>query len=178
MTKIVAWKELSRERISEHFGHGVDKVIYEMPTGGTGDFYITNLEGAPVCIVALTPDNKVILARQYRPGPNKILNELPGGGAEPGEELAVAMKRELLEETGYEGDIELAGVCFDDAYSNIERYVFVARNCHKVAEIRQTDTENTEVVLVSIEELRQQLRSGQMTDVEVGYMGLDYLGLL
>lgn len=29
-----------------------------------------------------------------------------------------------------------------------------------------------------LQEFRKRLRQGRMTDVEVGYMGLDYLGLL
>jgi len=38
--------------------------------------------------------------------------------------------------------------------------------------------EFTELVLVPLEEFKKILRSGQMTDVEVGFLGLDYLHLL
>jgi len=58
------------------------------------------------------------------------------------------------------------------------RYCYVAKNCVKKAEISATDTEQTEVVLMNLKEFRKLLQSGQMTDVEVGYLGLDYLGLL
>ncbi len=35
-----------------------------------------------------------------------------------------------------------------------------------------------EVVEVSLEEFRDHLRSGQLTDVELGYLALDHLKLL
>ena len=54
----------------------------------------------------------------------------------------------------------------------------VATNCEKVAEPQNDENEPVEVVLLSINEFRELLRSGKMTDVEVGYLGLDYLQLL
>ncbi len=58
-----------------------------------------------VNIVPLTPDQKVIMVKQYRFGSDTISLEVPGGLVEPGEDPAAAAKRELLEETGYEGKI-------------------------------------------------------------------------
>src|SRR5512144_2241852 len=57
--------------------------------------------GTWVAVVALTKHEEVLLIKQYRHGLGKILIELPGGGAEEGEEPLAAARRELLEETGY-----------------------------------------------------------------------------
>lgn len=51
--------------------------------------------------VALTKDQKLIFVRQYRHAADIISLELPGGVIEPGEDPAIGIKRELLEETGY-----------------------------------------------------------------------------
>jgi 8-oxo-dGTP pyrophosphatase MutT (NUDIX family) len=54
-----------------------------------------------LAIVALTPDGRFPIVRQYRPAIEAFTWELPAGLAERGEDLAEGCKRELLEETGY-----------------------------------------------------------------------------
>ena len=174
----LSWKEISRENIFSKFGRGVDKVVYEMPDSTHKDFYI-KMEKSASCVLALTPENKVLIVRQYRPGPAQVLNELPGGIIDKNDVTPeVTVKKELLEETGYSGDIEFVTICLDDAYSSIVRYCFVAKNCKKISDASLDEEEFIELDLISLEDFRKLLRSGQMTDVEVGYLGLDYLGLL
>ncbi len=50
----------------------------------------------------------------------------------------------------------------------------VVEDARKVAE----SSEGLEVVLLSLPEFREHLRSGLLTDVGAGYTGLDALGLL
>ena len=54
-----------------------------------------------VNIVAVTPEKKVVVVRQFRFGTEKISTEIPGGLIDPGEEAKTAAMRELQEETGY-----------------------------------------------------------------------------
>jgi ADP-ribose pyrophosphatase len=65
-----------------------------------------NSTGA-VVIVAVTDERRIVLTEQYRLPLGKRVVELPAGltGDEPGaadEDFAVAARRELLEETGYD----------------------------------------------------------------------------
>ena len=57
-----------------------------------------------VNVLALTPDGRLILVRQFRFGSNDFSLEIPGGMIEAGEDPVAAGERELREETGYVGD--------------------------------------------------------------------------
>jgi 8-oxo-dGTP pyrophosphatase MutT (NUDIX family) len=55
-----------------------------------------------VHVVALTPDDRLVLVRQFRPGAQAVTLELPGGLMEAGEsDPVVAARREFTEETGH-----------------------------------------------------------------------------
>lgn len=71
------WKLLKSQIVFDNFMK-IEERTYEMPDGQTKNFYI-KLTSPSVCVLALTEDNKVITVEQFRPGPNRILNELPGG---------------------------------------------------------------------------------------------------
>jgi ADP-ribose pyrophosphatase len=155
----------------------LNKRIYKLSDGSEADYEIF-MGGLSVCVLALTPEQQVLLVKIFRPGPQKELLELPGGGANKDEPLEEAMARELLEETGYSGNVRHIGTSYADAYSTTIRHNFVATDCHRVQDLPNVDREPTELVLMSLEEFRQHLRSGELSDVATGYMGLDFLGLL
>lgn len=170
-------QEISREEVFNEFGRAIDKVIYRMPDGKHADFYLRR-EGHSVVVLALTKDKQIVLAKQFRPGPATVLWEMPGGGKHSDESPEDAIVRELREETGYVGKVQFVTRCWDDAYSDRHRYVFIATECEKVGEPVLDETEFADVVAVSLHDFRELLRKGLMTDVEAGYLGLDYLGLL
>ncbi len=155
----------------------ISKNIFVMPNGLEANFDIVK-EGKIAVIFAMTPEKKVILAKQFRPGWKKVFMELPGGGIEPGEKPSLAAARELLEETGYKGSIKPITIFPSSAYSTAARYCFVATNCKKVAEPKLDSNEYVDTVLVSLKEFREILRKGKSTDVGSAYLALDYLKLL
>jgi ADP-ribose pyrophosphatase len=175
MTNI--WKEVKKEEAFRKYSRVINRIDFEMPNGEVKDFYIKQ-EGPAVAVLALDEEKNVILAKQFRPGPQKIFYELPGGYLDANEKPEFSAARELKEETGYEGNIQFVGTCSDDAYSTMLRYCFVATECKKVSEQKLDEGEYVEVVTKTLEEFRDILRSGEMTDVEVGYLGLDFLELL
>lgn len=175
--KIEKWEEISREEIFSKYGRGIEKVDFKFPNGEVSDFYIKK-ESIFVATLAITKGEKIILVKQFRPGPKEILNELPGGYVDKGESPLQAAERELLEETGYRGNAEFVTSIIGDGYSTMKKNCAVVTDCEKVAEQKLEKNEFTEVVLMSIPEFRELLRSGKSSDVEVGYIGLDHLGLL
>lgn len=175
--KIKRWEELSREIAFQKYSRKIEKVIFRLPDGKESDFYIKK-EGPAVGMLAITKNSDVILVKQFRPGPNEILYELPGGFIDKDETPEQAAERELLEETGYKGKAKLVTEAYDCAYSTMKRYCVVVTDCEKIAEQKLDNTEFAEVELVVLEEFKKILRSGKNTDIEVGYLGLDYLKLL
>jgi ADP-ribose pyrophosphatase len=155
----------------------IEERTYEMPDGQTKNFYIKMTKPA-VCVLAITEDNEVITVEQFRPGPNRMLNELPGGYMGDGETPEQSAARELREETGYAGDLQFVTECFDDAYNTMNRTRFVATNCKKVGDQQLDSSEFIDVKVLSMADFLKIVRSGQMTDVEVALLGLDKLGLL
>ena len=176
-SNVKRWKALSREVVFQKYGRKIEKVVFRLPSGKQSEFYL-KAERDAVCILALTKEQDVILVNQYRPGPDMVLMELPGGATEIDETPERAAEIELLEETGYRGKMRFVTRVFDCAYSTIYRYCFVATDCEKVKQQKLDKAEFARVAQISLEEFRELLRSGKMTDVEVGYLGLDYLGLL
>lgn len=176
-SKIEKWEEVSREEIFSKYGRGIEKVDFKMPNGEISDFYIKK-ESVFVATLAITKDQKIILVKQFRPGPKEILNELPGGYVDKGETPLQAAERELLEETGYKGNAEFVTSIIGDGYSTMKKNCVVVTDCEKVSEQKLEEGEFTEVLLMPLSEFRELLRSGKSSDVEVGYIGLDFLGLL
>lgn len=172
------WKKVS-ENITK--ADGWQKIVtrkFVLPDGKEDDFEIKK-EKDCVCALAITKDNKIILGKQFRPGPEKVLFELPGGAVEENERPEETMKRELLEETGYTGEIRYAHSLFDCGYSTRVIHCFVATNCKKVQDQKLDATEFIEVVEMPFKDFKQNiLDKGQLTDTDVAYVGMDFLGLL
>lgn len=159
---------------------GYRKVLhrsFELPDGQQHGFDVV-LAGGAVAILAMTARLEVVTFEQFRPGPERVLRELPGGGPEKDETPQQAVERELLEETGYAADVEYLGPYWRDAYTTGQWHMFVGRNANKVSEPHLDGTEFGRTVLVPLDEFKVQLQQGLLTDTTLGWAGLYYLGLL
>jgi 8-oxo-dGTP pyrophosphatase MutT (NUDIX family) len=132
-------------------------------TSHAHDFYVAEVaDGAHT--IAVTPDDQVVLVRQFRAGSGRDSLETPGGLLDPGEDPGEAGARELLEETGYAGDPpESLGILRPNpALLSMAVTTLVIRNARRVAEPRPDVGEELSVVLAPAGEILAMIRDGRI----------------
>ena len=158
------WTRLASELLQSCRVFSVHRVRARSPrTGGEHDFF--TIEASDwVNIVALTPDDFVVMVRQYRHGADRVTLETPGGMVDPGETPEQAAARELLEETGYAADeiVSLGCVNPNPALFSNRLHGFFARGARRVRDVHNESTEETHVELVPIARLRDEVRAGRV----------------
>ena len=97
------WETVSDKPIGNFRIFNMREITAKSPRTGKEHPFIV-LEGNDwINIIALTPEKKIVLVKQYRFGTSKSELEIPGGIIETGENPVEAGIRELKEETGYVG---------------------------------------------------------------------------
>ena len=164
MATDLEWREVEREQIADCRVFTVERSRAQSPIdGGMRTFYrLRSSDWAQ--ILPITPAGEAVLVRQFRHGSQRVTLEVPAGLVEPGEDPAAAALRECLEETGYRAArAQPLGVVRPNPALFANRlHAFFAVDVELVAEIKNTGTEQTEVVLVPVAELPRMLRSGEI----------------
>lgn len=118
-----------------------------------------------VNVIALTPDRRLVLVRQFRFGVDDFSIEIPGGVMDHGEEPVVAGLRELREETGYVGkNARIIGRVHSNPaiLSNACHFVLV-EDVERTAELEWDADEEIEVSTVPVEEAYRWAFEGRIT---------------
>lgn len=112
----------------------------------------------------LTKDGRVVMVKQYRHGIGEESIELPGGVVEESESIEEGVKRELLEETGYQFEkLEYLGkISANPSTTNNLMHMFLATGGEKVAEQNLDEAEEVEVLYMTIDEVKQLMRENKI----------------
>ena len=117
-----------------------------------------------VNIIARTEDGRFVFVRQYRHALGETHYELVAGVVDKGESPLHAAQRELSEETGYEGGEWQAFMELSPNPTNHtnKSYTFLAMGVEKVREPHQEPSEDIHVHVLTRDELKQLLASGEI----------------
>ncbi|HEY5695573.1 MAG TPA: NUDIX hydrolase, partial [Candidatus Saccharimonadales bacterium] len=160
------WKRIEPTKVTKVGWRAIVSKTFELPDGTTTEYDLFYPEDQEfVSIFALTSDHKVVVAREYAPGPEKIMEDLPGGFVDKGEEIETCARRELREETGYEPkQMKYLGAYYKDRYNNATVHAFLATGCVRVGDQELGPSEFIEVALISIEDFLTNVKHNLVTD--------------
>ena len=146
-------------------------------TGQKHDFYI--IESVDwVNVLAVTPDQQLVMVEQYRHGSNTVELEIPGGVMDGGDGSPLETGiRELREETGYEGTDPrlLANVYSNPAIMSNTTHVVLVENCRLRHPVQMDSGEDLQTRLVPLAEIPLLVARGRIKHplVVVGLYHLD-----
>lgn len=132
-----------------------------------------------VNVVAVTPDQRLVMIEQYRHGSGTVELEIPGGMMDPHDSSPeAAAVRELREETGYAGqDPRVIGEIFPNpAIMSNTCYTILLENCRCVHPVEFDHGEDLVTRLVHVSEIPGLVAAGKIKHSLV-VVGLYYFQL-
>lgn len=113
-------------------------------------------------VIAITPNQKIILVNQFRFGIDDTTIEIPGGLVETGEDPLMAVQRELTEETGYtaQGFRSLGKVYSNPVFQTNFIHHFIAFDAVQTEEQSLDPAEDIDILTMDISEVLKRLQSG------------------
>ncbi|MEJ2271879.1 MAG: NUDIX hydrolase [Candidatus Bathyarchaeota archaeon] len=155
------WKKIGTQLLykSKFVSVFNDKVI--LPNGLKIDF--TTIELRDFVSVISTIDDKIVMIEILRYPQNCTSLEIPSGHIEDNESPEEAAIRELEEETGYKAEkMKKIGCFFPLSRSTQRAHLFFASSLKKVKQNLE-ETEQINVKLIHIEEIKKMLSAGKIT---------------
>jgi len=160
------WEKLNSEEIANYRIFKMRRDMRRSPrTGAEHSFFVLQSPDW-VNVVALTPENQVVMIHQFRHGTERVTLEIPGGMVDPHEnDPAETARRELLEETGYAAEqvIPIGTVHPNPAFLDNTCYTYLALNARWQQEPQFDGAEDIAVELVPIEEIAGMVGNGRIT---------------
>ncbi|HTD66516.1 MAG TPA: NUDIX hydrolase [Candidatus Limnocylindria bacterium] len=159
------WKIVSSKPVGDFriFKIRSDEKVSPRTGQHCGFFIIESVDW--VNVIAVTPQDELVMVEQYRHGSNTVELEIPGGIMDPGEtDPAATGVRELREETGYEGAEArpLGWVYANPAIMNNRSHFVVVEQCVHKYGCQFDHSEDLITRLVPWKEIPAKVREGSI----------------
>ena len=181
MSNIQKWITINSHLVLNNKWSQVRQDTVKLSNGQIIDDFFVNIRPDIALVLPITVDNKIVFVRQYRHGVQEILLELPAGSFNPKQEDALtAAKRELEEETGYLSDqFTRLITLYDNPVKDTNKiHLFIAKNAMQIGNKKLDNTEEIEIVLIPINEIKNKIIQGEICvcgSVSAIFLGLNYL---
>jgi len=162
---IIPWKKVGSRQVGDFRIFKMRSDICVNPrTGKEHDFYVFDTVDW-VNVIAVTPDQHLVMVEQYRHGSNTVELEIPGGMMDPHEtDPVIAGARELREETGYAGEQarELGKVWSNPAIMNNTTFTVLVENCELKHSLELDSGEDLTTKLIPVGEIPKLVADGKI----------------
>lgn len=131
-----------------------------------GSVHEFNLACAPdgVAVIAVTPDDQLVMVEQWRHPVQRVTLELPAGTVDEGERPEAAGVRELREETGYAGGKPecIGAAVLNPSWQNTRVHAVVVRGARRAGDKELDDAEETGVRCIPVAQVRRMVAAGEI----------------
>jgi ADP-ribose pyrophosphatase len=174
MTMIKKWTVSEEKKVIQTPIFSLSEMKAQSPLDSTksGNFVYLDVPSW-VNVIAITPNNKVVLIKQYRHGNRQVTIEIPGGMCDKREskrgvieeDFISAGLRELREETGYIGtEVKLIGIVEPNpAFQNNFCGTILVKNAHQTQTQELDSHEEIMVYTRPLADIPEMIRSRQIT---------------
>jgi 8-oxo-dGTP pyrophosphatase MutT (NUDIX family) len=168
MLKTIKSEQIYKDSWREFFKDDI-----EFPDGSKGTYAFGKRQNG-VGLIVITPDQKLLLRREYRYPIKQWSWEMPGGGIDAGETATAAAMRELEEETGISietNDLVEIGAFYPLHSLSTENGTLFAVIVEET-DLTTVNSEKTDITeelrFVPFEEVHEMLEDGRITDAATG----------
>lgn len=162
---IPEWAILKRQQVADYKLFSLHKKQVRSPRTGEIREMLALQFPDWVLTLALTPQQEVVMIRQYRHGTEQVCLELPGGLVDPDDNSPQSSaQRELLEETGFAvTNIRLIGECYPQpAILNNRCFFYLAEGAVKAQRQDLDAGEDIEILTVPLKEIQAKIESNEI----------------
>ncbi|NOZ08107.1 MAG: NUDIX hydrolase [FCB group bacterium] len=163
-TRLQPWKtvSVSVRQVNPYWTYKIDRFV--LPDGYEGEYHYVHSAGS-VFLIPLLKNGRLLMVRQYRYLNRRVSLEFPGGGMRPGESAEETARKELIEETGFTGDLEKIGEFNPfNGVTDETTVVFLARNLSPSSEFHRDESEDFELFELPPARFEDLIRQGEIFD--------------